>query len=170
MFKYYLKITLRNFARYRTFSLINIIGLAVGMACIIATSSLRRKAQLLNYNKKFKIINIRGNIDTRINKLKTGYCDALVLAGAGVIRSGYEEKISEYLKHEIMMPAVCQGIIGVEYRIDDLESAEYLKAINHEITYLTARAESAFLRHLKGGCQIPIGCFSTTIGDLYKAR
>lgn len=135
---------------------------------IIATSSLRRKAQLLNYNKKFKIINIRGNIDTRINKLKTGYCDALVLAGAGVIRSGYEEKISEYLKHEIMMPAVCQGIIGVEYRIDDLESAEYLKAINHEITYLTARAESAFLRHLKGGCQIPIGCFSTTIGDLYK--
>ena len=135
---------------------------------IIATSSLRRKAQLLNYNKKFKIIDIRGNVDTRINKLEEGYCDALVLAGAGVIRSDYEKKIAEYLNPKIMMPAVCQGIIGVEYRVADVESTDYLKTINHEITYLIAKAERVFLRLLEGGCQIPVGCFSTKVGDLYK--
>lgn len=135
---------------------------------IIATSSLRRKAQLLNQNKKFRIIDIRGNVDTRINKMENGYCDALVLAGAGLIRSGYKKKIAEYLSPEIMMPAVCQGIIGVEYRISDLEITEYLKAINHEETYLTAKAERAFLRRLEGGCQIPVGCFSTKVSELYK--
>ena len=125
----------------------------------IATSSLRRKAQILNYNCNLALVDIRGNIDTRLNKMQEGHCTALVLAACGLERAGLREKITEYLDPEIMLPAAGQGIIGIEIRKDD-ELSEIVNRINHEATYRSAIAERAFLRKLEGGCQVPSGCLT----------
>ncbi len=127
----------------------------------IATSSLRRKAQLLKYNPNLKIIDIRGNIDTRLKKMKLGLCDAIVLAGAGMERLGYDNEITEYLNPEIIMPAICQGIIGIEIRKDDKPILNLINSINHKETNICAYAERALLKKLQGGCQIPVGCISS---------
>jgi hydroxymethylbilane synthase len=137
---------------------------------VFGTSSLRRRAQLLHYNINFKVIDIRGNVDTRLRKLEEGYCDALVLAGAGVQRSGYGEKITEYIDPEIVMPSVSQGIIGIECRVDDDFVKGMLKKINHTKSLLTASAERTFLRVIQGGCQVPCGCFSTVSETLFSIK
>lgn len=137
---------------------------------IFGTSSLRRKAQLLHYNKDFKIINIRGNVDTRLRKMEEGYCDVLVLAGAGILRAGYEEKIIEYIDPDIIMPSVCQGIIGIENRKDDDYTSGILKQINHNNTYISALAERAFLKTIEGGCQVPCGCVTSIRGNIFSIK
>jgi hydroxymethylbilane synthase len=137
---------------------------------VFGTSSLRRRAQLLHYNSDFKVIDIRGNVDTRLRKLEEGYCDILVLAGAGVQRSGYGEKITEYIDPEIVMPSVSQGIIGIECRLDDDFTNAILRKINHEKSYIIASAERTFLRVIEGGCQVPCGCFSTVSGSSYSIK
>lgn len=134
----------------------------------IATSSLRRKAQLLKFNPDFNIIDIRGNIDTRIKKMKTGYCDSIILAAAGIHRTGCENEITEYIKSDIMMPAACQGIIGMEIRKDDRFIINVLKKINHKETLISAHAERAFLKRLEGGCQVPIGCITSINGEKFN--
>jgi hydroxymethylbilane synthase len=134
---------------------------------VIATSSLRRKAQLLKINPNFKIVDIRGNVDTRLNKMKDGYCTAMVMAAAGLIRLGYENVISEILNPEDMIPAVGQGAIAVEMRQNDPFLDEILSKINDSVTMKTTQAERTYLRLLEGGCQVPVGCHSVVDGEKY---
>ena len=133
----------------------------------IGTSSLRRRAQLLSYDPQFRIVDIRGNVDTRLKKMENGDYDALVLAASGLKRAGFENRITECLDPDTMMPAACQGIIGVEIRSGDEVAIELLRSINHEPTMLAALGERAFLRAMEGGCQVPIGCFSSVEGATF---
>ena len=136
----------------------------------IATSSVRRKAQLLAYNGALEITDIRGNIDTRLRKLEAGNSDALIVAACGVIRAGYSEKITEFLPIEIMLPAAGQGIIGIEVRKDDEALERLLQPINDTDTFVMATAERAFLAALGGGCQVPIGCYSKIAHNVLHMR
>ena len=134
----------------------------------IATSSLRRKSQLLNFNPNLNIIDIRGNVDTRIKKMNDGHCDALIMAGAGIIRLGYENKITEFLDPETVMPAVSQGAVAIEIREGDEKTQRIIDAISDESTYQTTMAERWLLRTLEGGCQVPVACYSETKGNNLK--
>jgi hydroxymethylbilane synthase len=127
----------------------------------IGTSSLRRRAQLLKANPELEVIDIRGNVDTRLEKLEKGLCDALVLAACGLARAGYVQSISETLDPELMLPAVCQGIIGMEVRKQDERINELLAGIRDPSTLRIAEAERNFLHRVEGGCQVPIGCLAT---------
>ncbi len=132
---------------------------------IIATSSLRRKASLLRYNKNFQIVDIRGNVNTRIRKMEEGHCDAMIMAAAGLQRLGLDKYITEVINPEIIIPAVSQGIIAVESRMEDTLVNEYLQVINHTATWNAGEAERGFLRAVEGGCQVPVGCFSKITGE-----
>lgn len=126
----------------------------------IATSSLRRKAQLLAFNPKLNIVDIRGNVDTRLNKMNEGHCDALLMAGAGIIRLGYDKYITEFLDPNLVLPAVSQGAVAIEIREDDEYIQRIIDAIADENTWNTTMAERWLLRTLEGGCQIPVACYS----------
>jgi hydroxymethylbilane synthase len=127
---------------------------------VIATSSLRRKASLLRYNKNFQIVDIRGNVNTRLRKMEEGYCDAMIMAAAGLQRL----KLNNYIT-EIIIPAASQGIIAIESRIGDTETEKFLNAINHESSWIAGEAERGFLRAIEGGCQVPVGCHSQILGE-----
>jgi hydroxymethylbilane synthase len=127
----------------------------------IGTSSLRRRAQLLRANPNLEVIDIRGNVDTRLEKLSSGVCDALVLAACGLRRAGHAEAITEYLDPQVMLPAVCQGIIGMEVRSRDKRITEMVAGISDPLTFQIAEAERIFLHRLEGGCQVPVGCLAT---------
>lgn len=133
----------------------------------VATSSLRRIAQLKSIAKNVKIKDIRGNVESRINKMKEGYCDAIILAGAGVTRLGMQSNITEMISPQMILPAVSQGIVGIECREDDMDTQEIINKINHDDTMLIAEAERTFLATVEGGCQIPVGCFSTLKENSY---
>ncbi|MDA3883358.1 MAG: hydroxymethylbilane synthase [Bacteroidales bacterium] len=128
---------------------------------VVGTSSLRRRAGLLAYNPKLKVIDIRGNIDTRIQKMEAGYCDAIIMAAAGVHRLGLHDKITEIIDENIIVPAVSQGIIAVECRENDAGLQSLLQSLNHAQTSVSSVAERSFLHAMKGGCQLPLGCIST---------
>ncbi len=131
----------------------------------IGTSSLRRKAQLLHLRPDFHMIDIRGNVETRIRKLTDENLGAVVLAAAGMKRLGFGAQISEYLSTDISLPAIGQGALGLESRIDDAETNEAIDFFNHPATAHAVIAERAFLRRLEGGCQVPIASFGETKGD-----
>ncbi len=131
----------------------------------IGTSSLRRKAQLLHLRPDFKMIDIRGNVETRIRKLTDDDLSGVVLAAAGMHRLGFGAQISEYLSTDISIPAIGQGALGLESRIDDAATNELIDFFNHPETAWAVKAERAFLRRLEGGCQVPIGAFGTVAGD-----
>lgn len=137
---------------------------------VIATSSLRRKAQLLRINKDFKIVEIRGNVNTRIRKMQEGYCDVMVMAAAGLQRLGMSEYISELIASETMIPACSQGAIAIEIRDNDTFIEEILSEINDRDTWIATEAERAFLRSLEGGCQIPVGSYSRIDGDKFYIK
>ncbi len=122
----------------------------------IGTSSLRRACQLLSIRPDLKITQLRGNLDTRLRKLDEGQFDAIVLAVAGVKRLGWANRITEMLEPEISLPAIGQGAIGIECRIDDEFINNVIKPLNHPETSICVRAERAFLKRLEGGCQVPI--------------
>ncbi|MFQ6042834.1 MAG: hydroxymethylbilane synthase [Candidatus Poribacteria bacterium] len=122
----------------------------------VGTSSLRRRAQLLRSRPDLNIYNLRGNLDTRIAKLRNEGFDAIILATAGVQRLGFDELITERLPYEICLPAVGQGAIGIEARDDEMELLELVSKINHLESAVAVTAERAMLRDLGGGCQIPI--------------
>lgn len=126
----------------------------------IATSSLRRKAQLLHFRADFQFVDIRGNVDTRFKKFDESNWNGMVLAYAGIKRMGYTNRISELIPTDIILPAVGQGAIAVEIREDDTEIFEIVRKVNHLETELATKAERALLKHLEGGCQIPIGAFA----------
>lgn len=131
----------------------------------IGTSSLRRSSQLKFARPDLQMESIRGNIDSRIRKLESEGLDAIVLAAAGLHRMGWEEKISAYLPPELSVPAVGQGALGVECRVNDDEVRRLLSLFNDPHTTLTVAAERSFLGELNGGCQIPIGAYAAIVPD-----
>jgi len=104
---------------------------------------------------------LRGNLDTRIKKLQTENIDGIVVAAAGVIRMGWEEKITEYISPSQLLPAVGQGALGIETRENDSDTNELIAFLHHEETGRTVAAERSFLRTLEGGCQIPVAAFGS---------
>ncbi len=127
--------------------------------CIVGTSSLRRKSQIINIRPDLKIKDLRGNVDTRLKKLDNAEYDAIILAAAGLKRMGLENRITQYLDESIMIPAIGQGALGIEIRENDKEIFDIVSFLKHEETFLEVKAERAFLRILEGGCQVPIGCY-----------
>lgn len=129
---------------------------------IVGTSSLRRSAQILAQRPDLQIKWIRGNIDTRVNKLKEEDYDAIILAAAGLSRLGWSsEVITQYLEDDICLPAVGQGALSIECRSDDSELLEALKRFTCVATEKAVTAERAFLHAMEGGCQVPIAGFGT---------
>ncbi len=124
----------------------------------IGTSSLRRQVQIKRLRRDLQVEILRGNVDTRMRKLKEGMYDAIILAYAGVKRMGYESEITEVLDYFI--PAVGQGSLAIEIREDDERIKELIEPLNHRESYIMAVCERAFLRKLEGGCQVPIGAFA----------
>jgi hydroxymethylbilane synthase len=122
----------------------------------IGTSSLRRQAQLLHYRPDFTIEMLRGNLDTRLRKLREGQFDAIVLAAAGLRRLAWEREITECLPVHISLPAIAQGALGIEARSDDTVVRDLLGRFEHPPTRITVTAERALLHRLEGGCQVPI--------------
>lgn len=138
---------------------------------VIGTSSLRRKTQLQYYRPDLKFIDLRGNLETRWRKLQeSNKMAGMVLAAAGVLRLGWEDRITEYLPESIVLPAVGQGVIAVEIAYDRSEIIELLRPLNHEPTELAVRAERSFLRSLEGGCQVPIGALATVTQGIIKLQ
>jgi hydroxymethylbilane synthase len=129
-------------------------GLPAG--AVVATSSLRRQAQVRLLRPDLNVVPMRGNVDTRLRKLEAGAADATLLACVGLKRLGLEQRITSPVPVEEMLPAVAQGAIGVEARADDFTTAQLLAAINHEPTALAVTAERAFLGKLDGSCRTPI--------------
>lgn len=128
----------------------------------IATSSLRRKAQLLAINPDFQIIDIRGNVNTRLKKMDEGHCDAMIMAATGLQRLNLQDRITEIIEPNYILPAVSQGIIGAETRDNDSELDIILNKINDDQSWKIGLAERAFLKAMDGGCQVPVGCYSDT--------
>lgn len=126
----------------------------------IGTSSLRRKAQLKRLNPRFEILDLRGNVDSRVKKVQAGEYDGIVLAAAGVNRLGLKDSVSEILDSSQFLPQAAQGAIAVEIRVNDPETKELVSSLNHEESFVQVRAERSFLRALHGGCQVPIGIAS----------
>ncbi len=135
---------------------------------IIATSSLRRKAQLLKINPEFNIVDIRGNVNTRLKKMEEGYCTAMIMAAAGLQRLGFDQYISEIIDESTIVPAVSQGIIAIETRENDEIIQPLIDKINDLETNLSARAERVFLNVLQGGCQVPVGCYTRFTADEFS--
>jgi hydroxymethylbilane synthase len=130
----------------------------------IGTSSLRRQAQLLHFRSDFELIPLRGNLDTRLKKLKTMNLDAIVLALAGVKRLGFDEKIAEIIPPEVSLPAIGQGALGIETRMADQEVESRIRLLNDRDSSIAINAERAFLKKLEGGCQVPIAAFARIVG------
>ncbi|MBF0557425.1 MAG: hydroxymethylbilane synthase [Nitrospirae bacterium] len=122
----------------------------------IGTSSLRRSCQILHKRPDLRIEQLRGNLNTRFRKLDEGLFDAIILAVAGVKRLGWENRITEILPHDLSLPAIGQGAVGIECRIDDDFINSLISPLNHHETSLCVRAERALLKRLEGGCQVPI--------------
>ncbi len=127
---------------------------------VVGTSSLRRSCQLLNRRPDLRVLQLRGNLDTRLRKLDEGEFDAVILATAGMKRLGVQHRITEILDTEVLLPAIGQGAIGIETRIDDRYTNNLLRALDHQETRVCVMAERAFLRRLEGGCQVPIAAYA----------
>ena len=127
----------------------------------VGTGSLRRRAQLRHYRSSINMVEIRGNVETRIQKLDAGNCDALVLAHAGIRRLGLEKRISYVIQPDVMMPAVSQGAIGIECRVNDKETRAILKIIDDLPTHLSVLAERSLLSTLRAGCHAPLGSLAS---------
>ncbi len=123
---------------------------------VVATSSLRRQAQVRRLRPDLKVEALRGNVETRLRKLADGVANATILAMAGLNRLGLQDRVSSPLPVEVMLPAVAQGAVGIESRAEDWAMAEVLAAINHQATALAVTAERAFLAKLDGSCRTPI--------------
>jgi hydroxymethylbilane synthase len=131
----------------------------LGPGARIGTSSLRRKAQLLHARPDLVILPLRGNLDTRLKKLATENLDAIILAAAGVKRLGLENRITEYLDENIMLPAVGQGALCIEIRQHDPLVEPIVASLEHPQTRAIVLGERAFLNRLEGGCQVPIAAY-----------
>ncbi len=131
----------------------------------IGTSSLRRQAQLLHHRPDFVIEMLRGNLDTRLRKLREGQFDAIVLAAAGLRRLEWDAEITEYLPVHLSLPAIAQGALGIEARSNDSVVRDVLSRFEHRPTRTTVTAERALLHRLEGGCQVPIAAHAVLDGE-----
>jgi hydroxymethylbilane synthase len=134
---------------------------------VVATSSLRRRAQLLHLRPDLEIHDVRGNVDTRLAKLQANHqWSAILLAAAGLVRLGLEARIGERLPPAVMLPAPGQGALAVTARVDHHAAASAAaRAVHHSATACAVAAERAFLRTLEGGCQVPVAAHATLDGD-----
>ena len=132
----------------------------------IATSSLRRKSQLKQINKEVQVVEIRGNVDTRIRKMHNGHCQGMIMAAAGIERLGLQKHISEYLNEKQMLTAPGQGAIAIEVKEENKEILKVLSVLNHSESEICVTAERSFLNRLDGGCQIPFAAHATIDGDI----
>ncbi len=129
----------------------------------IGTSSLRRRSQILAFRSDIEVVDLRGNLDTRLKKLDSGELDAIVVARAGLLRFGLSDKASDIIPYDIMLPAVGQGALCIEIRDDDNKVKEFISILNHHGTMCEVKAERALLAKLQGGCQIPIGAHAEIV-------
>lgn len=127
---------------------------------VVGTSSLRRQCQLLAARPDLRVKFLRGNVQTRLQKLDAGDYDAIILAAAGLIRLGLKERISSYLSVEQSLPAGGQGAVGIESRVDDSVTNALLAPLHHLLSAQQVVAERAMNKHLQGGCQVPIACYA----------
>ncbi|WP_027908894.1 hydroxymethylbilane synthase [Pseudomonas sp. URMO17WK12:I4] len=138
---------------------------ALPSGSVVGTSSLRRQAQLLARRPDLKIHFLRGNVNTRLAKLDAGEYDAIILAAAGLIRLGFEDRIRASITVEHSLPAGGQGAVGIECRVGDAELQQLLAPLNHTETALRVTAERAMNKRLNGGCQVPIACYAILEGE-----
>lgn len=131
----------------------------------VGTSSLRRRAQLHGARSDVEVLDVRGNLNTRLAKLEAGQYDAIILAAAGVLRLGWAERIACFLEPDAWLPAVGQGALAVVTRVDDATTRRRLGIIHDAATAACTTAERALLRSLEGGCQVPIGALARTSDD-----
>lgn len=131
----------------------------------IGTSSLRRRAFLARLRPDAMLLELRGNVPTRIERLQRAEYDAIVLAAAGLLRLGLAQHVTEYLPAESFPPAVSQGVIGICARSGDEATLRWLAPLDERDARLAASAERALLRRLEGGCQVPLGALATVQGD-----
>jgi hydroxymethylbilane synthase len=134
------------------------------MGAKIGTSSMRRKAQLLAFRKDLTIVPLRGNVDTRLRKLRDENLDGIILAYAGVKRMGFTDRVRQVLPLDIMVPPCGQGAIGIETRIND-EATALVKPLNNPTTATEVRLERQFQLGVGGGCSIPLGVNAAIVGD-----
>lgn len=127
----------------------------------LGTSSLRRKSQILKQRPDLDVIDLRGNVGTRLSKLDAGQYDAIILASAGLKRLELSNRIRHTLSAEVSLPAVGQGALGLECRMNDQETLDLIMPLMHQETNACVRAERAFNAYLEGGCQVPIAGFAT---------
>lgn len=142
---------------------ISLASLKKGMK--IGTSSLRRAAQLRSVNPEIEIVPIRGNIDTRIQKVDQGLCDGIIVAAAAILRLSLENRITQYLDVRTMLPAPAQGAIGLECRGDDASIIAITGKVNHNPSMSCIVAERTFLRSLGANCHVPIACLATIVSQ-----
>ncbi|MBI5492482.1 MAG: hydroxymethylbilane synthase [Deltaproteobacteria bacterium] len=161
-------ITKREDPRDAVFSRNNVKLLDLPKGAKIGTSSLRRQSQILHLRPDFEILHLRGNLDTRMKKLDDGHFDAIILAGAGVKRLGWESKITELLAPEVSLPAIGQGALGIETRTDDEYVNDLVAFFDHPETSYAVRGERALLKRLEGGCQVPIAAYGQLNGETIK--
>ncbi len=136
---------------------------------IVGTSSLRRQSQLLNFNPGILVRPLRGNLDTRLRKLKNEDLDAIIVAVAGMKRMGWEDRITERLDTSLLLPGVGQGAIGIETRIDGEVNA-LIAPLNHRETFLCVAGERALLKRLEGGCQVPVAAYGEMKDNRFLLR
>ncbi|WP_166221744.1 hydroxymethylbilane synthase [Pseudomonas atagonensis] len=138
---------------------------ALPAGSIVGTSSLRRQAQLLTRRPDLEIRFLRGNVNTRLAKLDAGEYDAIILAAAGLIRLGFEDRITSAISVDDSLPAGGQGAVGIECRSADTEIHALLAPLHHADTSSRVTAERALNKHLNGGCQVPIACYAVLEGE-----
>lgn len=135
------------------------------LGSIVGTSSLRRQCQLRARRSDLIVRDLRGNVGTRLGKLDNGEYDAIILAAAGLKRLKLTERIRDYITPEDSLPAVGQGAVGIECRLDDDKTRALLDALNHRPTQIRVLAERAMNMRLEGGCQVPIGSYALIEGS-----
>ena len=164
-------ITAREDARDALVSRAGLTLMTLPEGAIVATSSLRRRAQLLHLRPDLRIVEMRGNVDTRLRKaLATDGPDATVLAVAGMKRLGLESHITEYLPVDVLVPAVGQGALAVEVRADDRRARRLLRRLDAPATRRAVTAERTVLAALGGGCQVPLGAHAVLTADAVSLR
>ncbi|MEW6381087.1 MAG: hydroxymethylbilane synthase [bacterium] len=158
-------ITVREDPRDVLISRNNLILKHLPKDAVVGTSSLRRQTQLLHYSPTFQIVQLRGNLETRLRRVEGNGLDAVILAAAGIHRMGWQSKIVEYLPMDMFLPAIAQGALGIEVRQDRPAIAQFVMALDHQETRIAVLAERALLKKLEGGCQVPLAAFAEVTGD-----
>lgn len=139
--------------------------LSMPKGATIGTSSHRRRGQILSLRPDLEVINLRGNINTRLQKLKDNKVDSIILAAAGLERNNLKEVINHYFDIDEMLPAIAQGAIGVQNKKNNDEIKKILQPLNHKVTQLTIDSERSFLKSFSGDCSTPIASYCYICGD-----